>query len=394
MKVITSGEGYPEKRNILVNADYHYINGKKKNVYFYLNAIRQKILKKNKIFRFQYVPGLLPANVDVIHLFNEVAISQNKWVTTFETEIPRVLPVAGMVKTENPELHMQMKLVAAPACVGLIAISEVTRSIQLRLLSSFPAYQEMIASKIRVLHPPQPLLASQPRIVSAGKLQFTFVGNEFYRKGGAEVVLAFTELYEAGEIDEGSVQVTLVGDLSRQHNIAHGQFQDSEAFCSKIEMSLERLSIFQHVTFMKSGDVIARLQQTDIGLLPTWQDTYGFSVLEMQACGCPVITTNIRALPEINPATAGWLIEHPINEMYEYEIDSLQTKERIRKVLVEQLKVHIMDALQNRQSISQRSEQALERIRIEHDPAIFRQRISEIYAYEPLETSHRIPMAG
>lgn len=394
MKVITSGEGYPEIRNIMVNADYHYINGKKKNVYFYLNAIRQKILKKNKIFRFQYVPGLMPANVDVIHLFNEVAISQTKWVTTFETEIPRVLPVAGMVKTENPELHKQIKLVAAPACIGLIAISEVTRRIQLRLLNNFPTYQESISNKIRVLHPPQPLLASQPRVVSTGKLQFTFMGNEFYRKGGAEVVLAFTELYEAREIDEDSVQVTLIGDLSRRYNIAHRQFQDTETFCTQIETSLKSLSIFQHITYVRSDEVIARLHKTDVGLLPTWQDTYGFSVLEMQACGCPVITTNIRALPEINPATAGWLIEHPINEMYEYEIDSLQTKERIRKGIVEQLKVHILDALQNRQTISQRSEQAIERIRIHHNPAIFQQRLNEIYASMPGENSHLVPMAG
>jgi len=75
MKIITSGEGYPEKRNILVNADYHYINGKKRNLYFYLNAIRQRLLKKNKIFRFQGIPGFMPADVEVIHLFNEVAIS-------------------------------------------------------------------------------------------------------------------------------------------------------------------------------------------------------------------------------------------------------------------------------------------------------------------------------
>ncbi|MBA0035982.1 glycosyltransferase family 4 protein [Pantoea sp. BIGb0393] len=394
MKIITSGEGYPEKRNILVNADYHYINGKKRNLYFYLNAIRQRLLKKNKIFRFQGIPGFMPADVEVIHLFNEVAISPIKWVATFETEIPRVLPVAGISKVDNPELHAQMKWVAAPACIGLIAISEATRNIQLKLLSSFPAYQDTIASKIRVLHPPQPLLASQPRAVSADKLQFTFVGNEFYRKGGAEVVLAFTELFEAGAIDQDSVQVTLIGDVSRRHNIAHRHFQDSAIFCSQIETSLQKLPIFQHKTCLTPDEVIAQLQQTDVGLLPTWQDTYGFSVLEMQACGCPVISTNIRALPEINPATAGWLIECPTNEMYEYSVDSLQAKDAIRKALVEQLKVHIMDAVENRQAISLRSAQAMERIRIQHDPLIFQQRLSEIYASVPLETSHLIPMAG
>jgi len=53
-----------------------------------------------------------------------------------------------------------------------------------------------------------------------------------------------------------------------------------------------------------------------------------------------------------------------------------------------------MDAVENRHAISLRSAQAMERIRIQHDPLIFQQRLSEIYASVPLETSHLIPMAG
>ena len=37
-----------------------------------------------------------------------------------------------------------------------------------------------------------------------------------------------------------------------------------------------------------------------IGLLPTYNDSYGYSVIEFFSYGCPVITTNILALPEIN----------------------------------------------------------------------------------------------
>ncbi|MFS7491731.1 glycosyltransferase [Carnobacterium maltaromaticum] len=56
------------------------------------------------------------------------------------------------------------------------------------------------------------------------------------------------------------------------------------------------------------------IRESDVGLLPTRQDTYGFSVLEMQAASIPVITTDIRALPEINNNSCGWLISVPKNK--------------------------------------------------------------------------------
>lgn len=51
------------------------------------------------------------------------------------------------------------------------------------------------------------------------------------------------------------------------------------------------------------------MKQCHIGLLPTFGDTFGFSVLEMQACGCPVITSNNYALPEINNKEIGWICD-------------------------------------------------------------------------------------
>ena len=59
------------------------------------------------------------------------------------------------------------------------------------------------------------------------------------------------------------------------------------------------LVIFYHKILFNS-EVMNILKNTHVGLLPTYADTYGYSVLEAQSFGCPVITTNIRAMPEIN----------------------------------------------------------------------------------------------
>ncbi|MDF7658863.1 glycosyltransferase family 4 protein [Erwiniaceae bacterium L1_54_6] len=379
MKIAVSSDGYPEKRNIMVDPENNYVNLKKKNIYLYINALRQKLLKKNKIFVFQPVPGLAANDADIIHLFNEVARTSNRWVSTFETEIPRVLPVAGVAKTDNPELHNLMQLAASKECVQLIAISEATSNIQLKLLEAFPALKNAIAAKLCVMHPPQPLLADKGREAPGDKVTFTFIGNEFYRKGGAEVVMAFSELANEGIINVDRIKVNIIGDLSRKHNIAHRQYQDGEGFHSQIEGLIKKWPFFQHSGSLPNSSVIALLKETDVGLLPTWQDTYGFSVLEMQACGCPVITTNVRALPEINPPASGWLIDYQLNDMYEFTVDSEPTKQRIRNTVVSQLKGYIADILHDPESISQRSAQAILRIRQQHDPQTFKKRLKEIY---------------
>lgn len=379
MKIIISGSGYPERRNIITHPHHQYIDCRKKNIHFYLNAIRTKILHKNKQFIFHPLPGLLPHDADVIHLFNEVACTSRNWIATFETEIPRVLPVPGLAKTDNPALRSQLELVARSECLHLIAISQATLDIQLKLLEAFPAIKAAVVPKLSVLHPPQPLLCVKPRLITPGKIHFIFVGNEFYRKGGAEVVLAISQLAEENVFTRSQIQVTLIGDLTQRQNIAHRQFQDDEAFFARIEHIIKTSPHIEHFPSMPNPKLLACLLRSHVGLLPSWQDTYGFSVLEMQASGCPVITTNIRALPEINPEGAGWLIHQPLNDEYEYVIDSEEAKKRIRSQIVQQLKAHIIDILRNPGIITQYSAQSLKRIAEQHDPVAFSAQLDRFY---------------
>lgn len=64
-----------------------------------------------------------------------------------------------------------------------------------------------------------------------------------------------------------------------------------------------------HYYNLPNTDVLELIKRADIGLLPTYSDVFGYSVLEMQACGCPVISSDVRALPEINNNECGWVME-------------------------------------------------------------------------------------
>ncbi|WP_339327427.1 glycosyltransferase [Erwinia amylovora] len=139
------------------------------------------------------------------------------------------------------------------------------------------------------------------------------------------------------------------------------------------------MPVFKQVNSLPDTQFLQLLKATQVGLLPTWQDTYGFSVLEMQASGCPVITTNVRALPEINPEQVGWLIACPLNDRFELTVSSEQEKNRLRKLIVTKLKEQVTAILQDRSMLHARSAVSLARIRLEHDPAAFRARLNEIY---------------
>lgn len=377
MKVGITNNQYPEQRNILVNPEHQYINLKKSNLFYFINPLRTRLLKKNKTFVFQPVPFSGAARADILHLFNEVAITRQKWVASFETELPRVLPVAGVAKQDNPELQRLIPYLLKDNCLGLIAISDATLNIQMKLFKADVARQ--IQRKTVVLHPPQTLFVQHKAPRQSGTLRLIFAGNEFYRKGGAEVVLAISELIEEKRLDASQLDVQLIGDLAKRRNVAHRQFQDDEAFYRDIENRIKRHRCFTHLTQMENSALMQLFRQSDAGLLPTWQETYGFSVLEMQANGCPVITSNVRALPEINPDSAGWVLASPLNADREYSITSTEQKTQLRQSLVEGLKSTLLAIIERPEMLQEKGEAAILRIKEQHDTGRYIARLNDIY---------------
>lgn len=370
---------YPERRNILINPNNNYINLKRKNLFYYINPLRQRLLHKNKCFAFLPLPLITPAKPEILHLFNEVAITRRKWVATFETELPRVLPVKGVAKQDNPELHQLAAHILKKNCLGLIAISDSALHMQKKLFSNKPEIAARICAKTVVMHPPQMLFCQQKPAKTDDILRLVFAGNEFYRKGGAEVVLAISELLEQGALREDRLEVQLIGDLSKRHNVAHRTFQDQASFYREVEQAIARHHCFRHQQSLANDALLSLFARSDVGLLPTWQETYGFSVLEMQASGCPVITSNVRALPEINPLSAGWLLEYPLDDDREFAVTSQQVKEQIRRSLIDQLKNTLMAIVKNPERLQEKGEGAIRRIREHHDPLRYSQRLDDIY---------------
>ena len=133
-------------------------------------------------------------------------------------------------------------------------------------------------------------------------LRCLFVGNEFYRKGGAPFLRAFERLHASG----ARVRVDVVSTLEA-HDYVTG--------AGERELSLTRASLarepFTFRSNVPNAEILALMDQADLFVLPTLDDSFGMVVVEAMARGTPVLTTDVRALPEINPAGVGLVLRLP-----------------------------------------------------------------------------------
>jgi len=253
--------------------------------------------------------------VDVLHFSNGISYGRTPWVSSFETILPRFSHlVTRRQGKEKPELRLDdhtrrgLEALAGKACLRILAWSQASARMERDLLADFPSeYTQAILDKMQVLHPPQePLVgAVEPRDYRSVPVQFMLVGAAFFRKGGREILQAFEKLVR----QEGlPLRLIIVSSLRLEPYAAHETEADVEWARQKLSENADWIEYYPQ---LPNAEVLELLKRADVGLLPSYADTYGLSVLEAQACGKPVITTDIRALPEINPETAGWLIKVP-----------------------------------------------------------------------------------
>ena len=121
-------------------------------------------------------------------------------------------------------------------------------------------------------------------------------------------------------------------------------------------------------------------RKTVIGLLPNYADTYGYSVREAQAAGYTVISSDIRALPEINNKSIGWILNFPKDE---FGIGRLNSGSD-RKIFSERLKSQLIKSTQDilasgSEQINTKGNLATEKIRRHYNPCTNAKVLKAIY---------------
>ena len=322
--------------------------------------------------------------VDLLHFFNGVSYGRTPWVSSFETILPRFSHLVTRhhgqeIAHVSPDALTRrgLEALAGRSCLAILPLSQSAAQMQTDLLKDLPAeYAQPILDKMRVLHPPQEVLVPEVKAREYSPdnpIRFILVGAAFFRKGGREVLEVFERLVRQEKLP---VRLIIVSSLRIEPYAAKETEEDVAWAKAKIADNADWI---EYYSALPNEDTLALMRTADVGMLPSYADTYGFSVLEAQASGLPVITTDIRALPEVNNPTVGWLIKVPKNALGEALYATVEEREVLSQSIRAGLEQSVRHIAADPGQIVVKGAAALDRIRKEHDPAAYADALRQIY---------------
>ncbi len=356
---------YPELRNFAGHRFDHYTFRKVIDWYklpsFFLFRLKHKI---NRKWQNSFLDlGLNRCNF--FHFFNVIHQGSQPYITTFETALPRW-------KDTEDDFKKGLELLAKDNCVQLLALSQCAYNRQGAVTAKYrPDLSATIMKKCRVLLPPQVALINHfnEKRAMGDQIVFTMVGADFFRKGGMAVLRAFDQLIT----EQQAVVLNIVSTLNYGDYASKTKETDYQSAVQIIRKHSGK--IFWHQQ-LDNASVTQLLIQTDVALLPSLAETFGYFILEAQAAGCPVITTDIRAMPEINDDNRGWLI--PIKEAGSDDAD-IKHPELLLQKIENGLLTIIRSMASSPETIRKKGENALSGIVANHSPERHKAILQDIY---------------
>ena len=329
---------------------------------------------------------IIPTGCDVFHFFNCINLGKHsKWVISVESGVPWPVSVTRCVESEDADLssiaqdkyvERRIKALANSNCLGLLALSHCTENIQREIIKQFPQYESIIAKKMITLLPPQKLVINdvkEKRVTwnEEEPLTFIYVGSDFYRKGGRETVLVLSELHK-----RYSFKLILISSMAvDEKRYMRTENDEKESKCL-IEKNKDWIEYYDR---LPNTEVLEKMKKAHVCLLPTWMDTFAYSVLEAQACGTPVISTSLRALTEINNENVGWLIDVPVNRLNNPLHLTRKQQDNFSEKLLNGLYDKVEYVLQHRKEIKDKAMKCLVKIEEYHSPQKYEEKLRMAY---------------
>lgn len=258
-----------------------------------------------------------------------------------------------------------MKCLASDNCLALLPLSHCSYNIQTSLIAQFPQYEKRISAKLITLLPPQELKINSLdekglSYDSTGTFTFVYVGRNYFRKGGRDTVEVLEKLHKMYDF-----KLILISALDKDEAKYERTDHDLEDAQALIESNKEWIEYYPS---LPNNQVLDKIKKAHVALLPTWMDTFAYSVLECQACGTPVISTSLRALTELNDVSVGWLIDVPVNKLNNPVMNNHNDFQKFENQLQAGLESVIFHVLENRNEVREKAENCLLRIQKKHDP--------------------------
>jgi phosphatidylinositol alpha-1,6-mannosyltransferase len=283
------------------------------------------------------------------------------------------------------------RCLALPRCGRILAISRNAAHLLGHELRACPqALRQDIEAKLEVLYPPQEIPAQQDRAKFSQSipLRLAFVGRDFLRKGGLEFVRALHTL----ACRRVAFRATIVSELRVAGSADEPWNRDAARRIAEARTLMAMLG--DRIAFhnsLRNPQVLDLFARSHVGVLPSLGEPFGYAVLQAASRLCPVLTTNIRAFPEINDDATGWLVPLPVTARGTLDRVSVpyeQVSSQLHANLVEALSIIADGGLR---AVEEKAERALAQVRARHDPAAAGDRLLDIYAALCAHTRRRPP---
>jgi glycosyltransferase involved in cell wall biosynthesis len=243
----------------------------------------------------------LGRGVDLYHCYNRVSFGLRPWGVTFESYLPRFF-----LKPPDSWIYREAcRRLASPRCRFIVGLSQMARR---TFEAGNPALAAEVAGKTSVMYPLQSEFATREAVEAKWAaprprpLRCLFVGNEFFRKGGLPLLRAVQRLHDSG----AEIRLDVVSSLEANDYVTGA----GEREIAEVRERLAR-GPFTFRSHVPNAEVLALMDEADLFVLPTLDDSFGMVVIEAMARGTPVLSTDVRALPEINPSAIGLVLELP-----------------------------------------------------------------------------------
>lgn len=330
--------------------------------------------------------SLLPTGCDIFHFFNTICHDkQSPWVISVESAVPWSLNVTRCVESANPDFSVlkddeylisALESLSRNNCLAIMPLSHCSYNIQKELIKQFPKFADAILSKLVTLLPPQDLLindVSEKGLTYSDDEEFTFfyVGRNYFRKGGRDTVEVLARLHK--KYNFKLVLISALEKDEKKYERTDHDLEDAKRFIA------ENKSWIEYYDGLPNSVVLEKLKKAHVALLPTWMDTFAYSVLESQACGTPIISTSLRALTELNGTDVGWLINVPVNRLNNPILNNRADFYHFEEMLQAGLEENVIYVLEHRQEVKAKAAKCLERIKNNNSPSEYAKRLQLLY---------------
>ncbi|GAA5520536.1 glycosyltransferase family 4 protein [Aliifodinibius salicampi] len=309
---------------------------------FHLMGISNQFLKHTK--------WMIPLqNCDMYHTYNSIVGGYKPWVVEVESDIPRY----GPMNETSRLFRWGIKRLRSNQCKKIIFTSECSRELNRENFSKWGIDEDKCHVVYRAVEPHKPLERSGEET----KFSILMVGNAFYRKGGIELLKAFEQF------DHDDVSLTIISNF--EVDWAMYPTPEEKEYVARSINRDPRINVLSNISHQK---VINWMRRSDIFVSTTYADPFNNTVLEALSCSLPVITTDVRAIPEFVIDDYNGFI---------YELDENIERESIISFVLGKLNNYY----DNQDLLQRHSENALEMVKskflIEHRNKLL---IEKIYA--------------